>query len=159
MLNKKPVLAAVLLIGAVIAGGIYFSSKSAESSETGDAAEIVVFKSISCGCCEIYANYLKKIDDFDTEVVDLPDISSIKTRYKIPPNLQSCHTSAVGNYFVEGHAPKEAIAKLLKEKPDIAGIALAGMPSGSPGMPGAKMGEFVIYAVGKDGASSVFMRM
>ena len=64
-----------------------------------------------------------------------------------------------GNYFVEGHIPIEAIKKLLVEKPDIKGIAMPGMPSGSPGMPGAKDGQFIIYAVAKDGSTYEFMRV
>ena len=63
------------------------------------------------------------------------------------------------DYFVEGHVPIEAIEKLMAEKPDIAGIALPGMPSGSPGMGGSRSGQFVIYAIGKDGTTTEFMRI
>lgn len=120
--------------------------------------KITVFKSQSCGCCAIYANYLKK-QGFAVEIKDMSDVSSVKEQYKIPASLSSCHTSIVGDYFVEGHIPSEAIAKLVAEKPDIAGIALPGMPSGSPGMPGAKSSDFVIYGIGKDGSQKEFMRI
>ena len=73
--------------------------------------------------------------------------------------MQSCHTTTIGNYFVEGHIPIEAIEKLMTEKPNIKGIAMPGMPSGSPGMPGAKQGPFIIYAIGNDGSVGEFMRM
>jgi len=72
--------------------------------------------------------------------------------------MQSCHTTEIGDYFVEGHVPIEAIDKLLAEKPDIDGITLPDMPAGSPGMPGVKREEFVIYSL-KDGESSEFMRI
>jgi len=77
------------------------------------------------------------------------DDESIKK--DVPLNLRTCHTTMVGDYFVEGHVPYEAIEKLLEEKPDIAGIALPGMPSGAPGMTGFKSGPFVIYSVNHDG--------
>ena len=65
----------------------------------------------------------------------------------------------IDGYFVEGHVPAEAIARMLQEKPDIAGIALQGMPMGSPGMPGSKEGRFVVYAVNKDGTYKEYMRI
>ena len=120
--------------------------------------KITVYKSSSCGCCDLYTGYLEK-KGFDVEIINLPDVSAIKTQHGVLNNLQSCHTSVIGDYFVEGHIPTEAIDKLLNEKPNIKGIALPGMPSGSPGMPGSKTGEFVIYSVNLDGTSSEFMRL
>jgi hypothetical protein len=72
--------------------------------------------------------------------------------------MDSCHTLIIEDYFVEGHIPIEAIEKLLAEQPDIDGITLPDMPSGSPGMPGVKKGDFVIYSV-KGGKTSEFMRI
>ena len=120
--------------------------------------KIIVFKSESCGCCDLYVNYLEK-QGFNVEVQDMLDLTGIKKEFKVPQEVRSCHVSKVGDYFVEGHVPVEAITKLLKEKPQIAGIALPGMPSGSPGMPGAKDGPFVVLAVGKDGKITEFMRL
>ena len=83
-------------------------------------------------------------------------MSSIKEKYQIPPSMRSCHTVVIEDYFVEGHVPIEAIKKLFAEKPDIDGIVLAGMPSGSPGMPGQKTEAFKIYAL-RDSQTSEFM--
>ncbi len=94
---------------------------------------------------------------FDVKVVNTDD-TSIKAQEGVPKDLRSCHTSVIGDYFVEGHVPVEAIRKLLAEKPAIKGIALPGMPAGAPGMGGDKTGPFVIYAVAADGTSSEFMR-
>ena len=80
----------------------------------------------------------------------------IKKKHNIPLEMQSCHTTILGKYFIEGHVPIEAINKLLKEKPDIDGIALPGMPIGTPGMPGEKEEPYIIYQL-VDGKSSVFM--
>ncbi|MBS3165817.1 DUF411 domain-containing protein [Candidatus Woesearchaeota archaeon] len=87
------------------------------------------------------------------------DVSPIKEKYSVPGSMLSCHTLVIGNYFVEGHVPTEAIDKMLNEKPDIKGIGMGGMPSGSPGMPGAKKGPFIISQLGKDDMVSTFMEM
>lgn len=119
------------------------------------ADKLTVFKSSSCGCCGIWSEYAGK--EYETEVVEVLDMASVKE--EIPPNLQSCHTTTVGGYFIEGHIPIEAIQKLLAERPDIKGIAMPGMPSGSPGMPGTKQGSWVIYAVHHNGSVDEFMRI
>ena len=119
---------------------------------------MTVLKSGGCGCCGVFGNYLEQ-KGFDVEINDVSDSISIKSQYKIPTSMESCHTTIIGNYFVEGHMPLEAIEKLIAEKPNIKGIALPGMPYGSPGMPGTKEGEFVIYAVQNDGSTTEFMRI
>lgn len=86
----------------------------------------------------------------------MEDISGIKNSLGVPDELLSCHTTVIKDYFIEGHVPIEAISKLIEERPDVKGISLPGMPSGSPGMPGAKEGTFVIYSV-DDGGYSEFM--
>ncbi len=83
-------------------------------------------------------------------------MTSVREYYQIPEGMESCHTAIINGYFVEGHVPVAAIKKLLEEKPNIDGIALPGMPSGSPGMPGQKNEAFHIYAL-SDGKSSEFM--
>jgi hypothetical protein len=75
------------------------------------------------------------------------DMTNIKNGLGIPQDMWNCHTSMVGDYFVEGHVPVEAISKLLDERPPIDGLALPGMPAGSPGMSGAKTVPFTIYAI------------
>jgi len=121
--------------------------------------EINIYKSLTCGCCSVYTSYVDgkvspKVNSFNVQ-----DPDATKRQYGVPPELQSCHTTIIGDYFVEGHVPLEAVEKLMKEQPDIKGIALPGMPMGSPGMPGQKQGDFVIYAIHNDGTSSEFMRL
>ena len=116
---------------------------------------VQVFKSPSCGCCNGYVLFLEK-ENFKVKRTDLESIHTIKQKYAIPLEMQSCHTTILGKYFIEGHVPLEAINKLLKEQPDIDGIALPGMPIGTPGMPGEKEGPYVIYQL-IDGKASVFM--
>lgn len=102
-------------------------------------------------------DYLRD-QNFDVTWVKTEDMGSIKKGLGIPQNLQSCHTMKIGDYFVEGHVPVEAIRKLLQEQPSIRGIALPGMPSGSPGMDGVKTKPFIIYSVA-EGRVAEFMKL
>ena len=124
--------------------------------------DIIIYKTLSCGCCELYGNYFQNKGSPDTKIINLAEIDSIKEKYGVPEELKSCHTTIIGNYFVEGHVPLEAIDKLLNERPDIAGLGIAGMqgmPSGSPGMPGKKQGPFIIYSINKDGSYQEYMKI
>ena len=116
---------------------------------------VEVFKTPSCGCCYGYVLFLEE-EKFEVKQTDMRSLHTIKQKYNIPVEMQSCHTTIMGKYFIEGHVPFEAVNKLLKEQPDIDGIALPGMPIGTPGMPGDKDEPYVIYQL-KDGKSSVFM--
>ena len=148
---KNNLLIAIILVSVVVLAGCISSSEN--SSGNGIAA--TVYKEATCGCCGNYA-FEMGIAGFEVESMNVQNLAIVKQKYNIPTNMQSCHTTIVGDYFVEGHMPFEAITKLLEEQPDIDGIALPDMPAGSIGMPGLKAGPFTIYAL-KDGVSSVFM--
>ena len=120
-----------------------------------DKYKIEVFKTPSCGCCYGYVLFLEE-EKFKVKQTDMRSLHAIKIKHNIPLEMQSCHTTILGKYFIEGHVPIEAINKLLKEQPDIDGIALPGMPIGTPGMPGNKEAPYVIYQL-IDGQYSVFM--
>lgn len=134
------------------------STGNSVNNANGAKAQVTIFKDSSCGCCGVYSQYMGK-KGYGTEVVTAQNMDEVKEKYKIPYSMRSCHTTVIGDYFVEGHMPAEAIEKLMAEKPDIAGIALPGMPSGAPGMTGSKLNDFVVYAVHKDGTTSEFMRI
>lgn len=112
--------------------------------------KVVLYKSPQCGCCQNYAAYLSGLG-FDVEIVNTNDMDAVKAQYGVPSELESCHTTVIGDYFVEGHIPGEAIQKLMSELPSIKGIGMSGMPPGSPGMSGAKTGAFKISAVSDEG--------
>jgi hypothetical protein len=97
------------------------------------AAAIEVMKSAYCGCCAKWVEYLQQ-RGFDVKITETEEMAAVKSRLKVPEELRSCHTAKVGKYVVEGHVPVEDIERLLKEKPDAIGIAVAGMPMGAPGM-------------------------
>ena len=146
-------IAGALLLAGCSNAGYTVASESQSKSQT----QFKMFMSEQCGCCGLYSKYMNK--HFDVTVTSVQDVSTIKDGYGIPDQMRSCHTGIIEGYFVEGHVPYEAVEKLIAEKPDIAGIALPGMPSGSPGMPGSKREPFVVYAVHKDGSTTEFMRI
>lgn len=111
-----------------------------------------LYKYPECGCCEGYAAYLRD-NGFEVDVKPTDDLAEISSKAGVPAELEGCHTMFVEGYVVDGHVPVNVINKLLTERPAIAGIALPGMPTGSPGMNGEKTGPFIIYAVTKDGAA------
>lgn len=158
-MGKKYILSVVIILLVAILFVIFFTSKtSGFESINNFKGEIDIYKSISCGCCEVYSNYVeRKVNPKVNTIIN--ENSNIKEEYGVPPELQTCHTTIIDGYFVEGHIPLEAIEKLLSEKPDIKGIAMPGMPSGSPGMPGTKKGDFIIYAVNYDKSYEEFMRI
>lgn len=148
---------AVVLLAAVV---LFSKGSNATSFENiNNAEKIDIYKSLTCGCCDVYSSYVDGKVSSKVNIIDIQNSDRIKKQYGVPSELQSCHTTIIGNYFVEGHVPLEAVEKLLKEQPEIKGIAMPGMPQGSPGMPGAKSGAFVIYSVNADGSYDEWMRI
>ncbi len=145
----------ILSISFIYLFNFFIDKKNALASTNGAKQTVEVFKTPSCGCCYGYVLFLEE-EKFEVKQTDLRSLHTIKQKYNIPVEMQSCHTTIMGKYFIEGHVPFEAVNKLLKEQPDIDGIALPGMPIGTPGMPGEKDEPYVIYQL-KDGKSSIFM--
>ena len=116
----------------------------------------MLYKTPGCECCSGYADYLRS-HGFTVTVKETEKLAAISGKAGIPPELQGCHTSFMGGYVIDGHVPIEAVQKLLAERPAIKGLALAGMPPGSPGMPGPKQGPFIIQAIDKEGKTSIYM--
>lgn len=143
-----------IILGVLVLFSAFYILTSKKQSN-GYAAEVL--KSPTCGCCKGYA-YALEDSGFQVKPTDMDNLDAIKEKYNIPNEMRSCHTTVIGKYFVEGHVPIEAVNKLLKEQPDIDGIALPGMPIGTPGMPGPREGPFVIYQV-REGKYSEFMKM
>jgi len=154
-MNKKILYASGIILVVLIG---FFVFRGGNDSSMNSGVKAILYKSPTCGCCSIYAQYLNK-KGIKLEIKEMNDVSPIKEKYSVPGSMLSCHTLVIGNYFVEGHVPTEAIDKMLNEKPDIKGIGMGGMPSGSPGMPGAKKGPFIISQLGKDDMVSTFMEM
>jgi hypothetical protein len=118
---------------------------------------IKVYKTPTCGCCKAWVEHLEQ-NGFKVEVVDMPDLSAVKTKYGVRPEMQACHTAVVNNYVVEGHVPADVILKMINEKPAIAGIAVPGMPMGSPGMEGGAKESYAVMSFDSTGKSAVYAK-
>ena len=121
------------------------------------AADIVVYKSPTCGCCGKWVEHMEKAG-FSVDVENLRDVAPIKRELGVPGRMQSCHTAKVGDYFVEGHVPADLVKQLLADKPDIKGLTVPGMPMGSPGMEGPRKDPYNVIAIEKDGRARVYAR-
>lgn len=154
--NKTKAITVLTIALLVAFGGIYLWQTSSQPQIDPLREKVTVYKTETCGCCDVYTKYLDK-KGVNVEVVDLDDLTPVKKEYGVPVDLSSCHTSVVAGYVVEGHVPLEVIQKLLLEKPDIRGIALPAMPPGTPGMPGPKVSEWIIYSIGHDGEVGEFI--
>jgi hypothetical protein len=95
---------------------------------------------------------------FQVRVVKTNDLRPIKARYGIPMRLQGCHTAIVGGYVIEGHVPADVIARLLEERPDVEGLAVPGMPAGSPGMEGPRPERYNVLTFDAEGNTAVYAR-
>jgi hypothetical protein len=116
---------------------------------------IDVFKDPTCGCCANWVEHLRR-KGFTATSTNLSDMTALKDKHNVPRQARSCHTALVGGYVIEGHVPAADIQRLLKEKPAVAGLAVPGMPIGSPGMEGANPQPYNVLAFDKKGQTTVF---
>ena len=116
---------------------------------------IQVYKSPTCGCCSKWVDHLRDAG-FTVEATNVRDVSVYKREYGLPPQLASCHTGIVQGYVVEGHVPADDVIRMLREKPAIKGIAVPGMPMGSPGMEGPNSDRYETLSFDAAGTIAVF---
>ena len=141
-----------------IVGGGSSSAFASSAGEPHQIQEITVYKSPQCGCCTKWVEHLEE-NGFEVDVRTVSDTASVKQRVGVPRQLSSCHTAVVGDYWVEGHVPADLIQRLLAEHPeDIKGIAVPGMPLGSPGMEGPNPMEYEILSVDDQGNVAVYAK-
>jgi hypothetical protein len=119
------------------------------------AATIEVIKTATCGCCSKWVEHLRK-EGFTVKVRDVADVSPTAKALGVPDELRSCHSAKVGGYAVEGHVPAADIKRLLREKPKAAGIAVPGMPLGSPGMEGGGKQRYATVIFQRGGKHRLF---
>jgi hypothetical protein len=127
------------IVGVGLVAGLWWATAWAGASPLtvapAAAPSVVVYKTPTCGCCTKWIEHLKQAG-FAVTAHDTANVAPIRSRHGVPQALQSCHTALVGGYVVEGHVPADVIQRLLRERPKVAGIAVPGMPAGSPGMEG-----------------------
>jgi len=119
------------------------------------APTVTVYKDAGCGCCKSWVAHLIK-HGYRVDAKDTPDMTEVKRALGVPDALTACHTAVVNGYLIEGHVPAADIARLLKEKPKVAGLAVPGMPMGSPGMEGPRAQHYQVLSFDKAGKTKIF---
>lgn len=122
-----------------------------------EAIAMTVYKSPTCGCCQKWVEHMEA-NGFRVEVKDMHDVSPVKDEHGLPSSLRSCHTGVVDGYVVEGHVPADVVVKLLRERPQVAGIAVPGMPMGSPGMEGPYTDNYDVLTFDGAGKTTVYAK-
>ena len=117
----------------------------------------VVHEQPGCGCCHLWVEHLKT-SGFATKAAVAQDIWEKKQRLGVPQQLASCHTAEIGGYVFEGHVPADLVKQVLRDKPAIRGLAVPGMPAGSPGMemPDGRKDRYQVMAFDRDGKTRVY---
>jgi hypothetical protein len=117
--------------------------------------KVDIYKDPTCGCCALWVAHMKA-QGFVTTVSDVRDIAAVKTKYHVPNQLRSCHTALVGGYVLEGHVPATDVHRLLKQRPTVVGLAVPGMPVGSPGMEGPNGRPYDVLTFDAAGKTTVY---
>lgn len=147
---------------AVTALGLAVAAQQKAPATTAAQAlpKVTVYKTSSCGCCRLWVDHMKA-NGFEVQAMDVSsaDVRNVSKMAGLKDEDTSCHTAKIGAYTVEGHVPAADIKRLLKEKPAVAGLAVPGMPMGSPGMEqGGVKDAYDVLAFKKDGTSTVFAK-
>lgn len=148
------------LLGATGAGAEALLGSAAFAQQT-QIYDLRINRDAGCGCCHAWAELMRRSGRFRTTLTDEPDMPALKRRLGVPNDLTSCHTGVVEDYAIEGHVPIEDVLRLLRERPArVRGLAVPGMPRGSPGMetPDGARDPFIVYAFEARGARRAFAR-
>src|ERR1700674_6025430 len=116
---------------------------------------VTVFKTPTCACCGKWVEHLRA-NGFPVKVQEVNDTSAYERQYRVPRTMVSCHTAVVNGYTIEGHVPAAEIKRLLNERPRVVGLAVPGMPVGSPGMDAAHNDAYSVLAFDESGHSSIY---
>jgi hypothetical protein len=154
--DAAPAAVAPAAVAPAVAPAAVGPAAIAAVAPAGVAPVVTVYKSPSCGCCTKWVDHMTD-SGFEVVVKDMDDVTPLKNEVGVPNALRSCHTAVVGGYTLEGHVPADLVQKLLKEKPkNTAGLAVPGMPMGSPGMEGPRKDAYEVVAYSADGKTRVY---
>lgn len=121
------------------------------------APEMTVFKTKTCGCCGKWVEHARA-NGFKVTVKEVQSTAGYRRRYGVPDRLQSCHTAIVNGYTIEGHVPATEIHRLLRERSKSKGLAVPGMPLGSPGMESVHHDAYSVLRFEHDGSASIYRK-
>jgi len=119
--------------------------------------QVQVYKTPTCSCCGKWVQHLRN-NGFEVSVQDVADTTTYRRRYGVPEILMSCHTAVVEGYAIEGHVPASDIQRLLRERPKAKGLAVPGMPVGSPGMESTRSAAYSVMIFDAEGHASVYQK-
>jgi hypothetical protein len=152
---KRIVWQSVVVAAAVAASSGAGSPLVAQRAATALPA-VVVHKDATCGCCSLWGKHMEQAG-FHVTYVNEPDMPAVRTRNRVPRTLQSCHTAIVGGYVVEGHVPAADVKRLVSARPAVLGVAVPGMPLGSPGMEQGNMKQsYAVMSFDAAGKTAIF---
>ena len=152
---KKGLRQTFALGAALLALALTTGAAALSVNATPKETRITVYKDPGCRCCKNWIEHLVK-HGYAVDAKDTPAMAEIKRTLGVPEALTACHTAVVNGYLIEGHVPAADIARLLKEKPKVAGLAVPGMPMGSPGMEGPGQQHYQVLSFDKSGKTKVF---
>jgi hypothetical protein len=154
---QTPSRRAFLGLLAATLGGVAGSRLLAQPARptTPGARAITVYKDAGCGCCKEWVTHLQK-SGFVTTVHDTTEMETVKRGFGVPVALESCHTARIGKYTIEGHVPADLITRLMAEQPAARGLAVPGMPIGSPGMDGSPKQRYDVLLFDAAGKTRVY---
>ena len=157
MLNRRDWIRASLVGAASAIVARKLPAQRLAGLPTAGPNDLTVYKSPTCGCCRAWVDHMTKAG-YKVTTHDVEDVNEIKRQMGVPAELASCHTAIVGKYLVEGHVPADLVKKMQKEQPKIMGLAVPGMPAGSPGMEMGRKDAYDVIAFEKGGKTSVYAK-
>lgn len=155
--SRRAFLASVVAAASAAVSTRVFAQSGGPPAPARAARDITVYKDPNCGCCTEWVKHLQK-SGFTVTVRDTAEAEMVKRSFGVPPALESCHTARIGKYTIEGHVPADLIVKLITEQPAARGLAVPGMPIGSPGMEGSPKQAYEVLLFDAAGKTSVYAR-
>lgn len=164
---KRRLFTSSLIVVGLVSIGVsltrYFLIQGSNALQGADVAEqvsmtseLTVFRSPTCGCCSQWIEHMEAAG-FQVKDTVTEDMTAVKEQHGVPANLASCHTTIANGYVIEGHIPADDVQRLLAEKPNVAGIAVPGMPIGSPGMESGNYVEpYTVFSFTQSGETTTF---
>jgi hypothetical protein len=146
---------ATLVVLTLVAAACGQAGDTPDIESTQALPTVLVYKTPSCGCCNGWVEHMEAAG-FTVDARNVTDIMSVKLDAGVPTPMSSCHTALIDGYVVEGHVPAEQVKGLLADRPEVAGIAVPGMPTGSPGMGGPNARPYQVYSFETDGSTAVY---
>jgi len=159
-MKRLTIVTTALLVGAACGTGSRDTEIAAEplplvGEGSSDLPSVLVYKTLTCGCCNGWVEHLRAAG-FTVDARNTTDLTTIKIDAGVPTAMSSCHTALVDGYVVEGHVPAEQLKRLLTERPDLVGVAVPGMPAGSPGMESRNPQPYQVLSFDSQGNAAVF---